>query len=77
MRRQLGPSLRPGPGPAASSYWARVGEICQGYWKAPEATAACIRDGWLYTGEGRRGLAPCTRYANATLTLARGCSASK
>jgi long-chain acyl-CoA synthetase len=23
----------------------------QGYWKAPEATAASIRDGWLYTGD--------------------------
>jgi long-chain acyl-CoA synthetase len=35
-----------------------VGEICirgpqvmQGYWKAPDATAATIRDGWLYTGD--------------------------
>ncbi|HXG04634.1 MAG TPA: long-chain-fatty-acid--CoA ligase [Candidatus Binatia bacterium] len=35
-----------------------VGEVCVrgpqlmlGYWKAPEATAAALREGWLYTGD--------------------------
>jgi len=35
-----------------------AGEVCvrgdvvmQGYWQQPEATAAAIRDGWLYTGD--------------------------
>jgi long-chain acyl-CoA synthetase len=35
-----------------------VGEVCvrgdivmQGYWQQPDATAAAVRDGWLYTGD--------------------------
>jgi long-chain acyl-CoA synthetase len=30
---------------------SRGPHIMKGYWKNPEATAECIRDGWLYTGD--------------------------
>ncbi|MHB8596514.1 MAG: AMP-binding enzyme [Ktedonobacteraceae bacterium] len=26
-------------------------QVMQGYWKAPEATTATLRNGWLYTGD--------------------------
>lgn len=31
--------------------WIKGGNIMQGYWNMPEATAAAIRDGWLATGD--------------------------
>jgi long-chain acyl-CoA synthetase len=49
-------SIRSDDGLAQPS--GEVGEVCvrgdtvmQGYWQQPEATAAAIRDGWLYTGD--------------------------
>jgi acyl-CoA synthetase (AMP-forming)/AMP-acid ligase II len=31
---------------------ARSNVVLDGYWNQPEATAAAIRDGWFYTGDG-------------------------
>jgi len=49
-------SIRGGDGAALPV--GEAGEVCvrgdivmQGYWQQPEATAAAIRDGWLYTGD--------------------------
>jgi acyl-CoA synthetase (AMP-forming)/AMP-acid ligase II len=28
------------------------GNVMMGYWNQPEATAAAVRDGWMYTGDG-------------------------
>jgi len=49
-------SIRDATGAAQAT--GEVGEVCvrgdivmQGYWQQPEATAAAIRDGWLYTGD--------------------------
>ena len=49
-------SIRDAAGAALAA--GAIGEVCvrgdvvmQGYWQQPEATAAAIRDGWLYTGD--------------------------
>ena len=49
-------SIRDGQGNELPT--GEAGEVCvrgdivmQGYWQQPEATAAAIRDGWLYTGD--------------------------
>lgn len=31
--------------------WVRGDNIMKGYWKNPEATEACLRDGWMNTGD--------------------------
>jgi long-chain acyl-CoA synthetase len=39
-------------------------QIMQGYWKAPEATAETLRNGWLYTGD----IARCDEEGYITIT---------
>jgi benzoate-CoA ligase len=31
--------------------WARMGSLCRGYWRRPEATSIAFRDGWFRTGD--------------------------
>jgi long-chain acyl-CoA synthetase len=39
------------PAGATGEVCVRGGIVMNGYWRDPEATAAAIRDGWLYTGD--------------------------
>jgi benzoate-CoA ligase len=31
--------------------WARMGSLCRGYWRRPDATGIAFRDGWFRTGD--------------------------
>jgi malonyl-CoA/methylmalonyl-CoA synthetase len=35
----------------AGELWVRGPNVCDGYWRRPDATAAAFRDGWFRTGD--------------------------
>ncbi|MCP5518091.1 MAG: long-chain fatty acid--CoA ligase [Verrucomicrobiales bacterium] len=51
LRNDAGEAVAPGE---TGEVCVRGGNVMRGYWNQPDATAAAIRDGWLYTGDMAR-----------------------
>ena len=49
--RILDPQPQEDGGPPTGEVLLRGAVVMKGYWKRPDATAAALRDGWLYTGD--------------------------
>jgi long-chain acyl-CoA synthetase len=49
--RIVDPQPQSESGPASGEVALRGGVVMKGYWNRPEATAAVLREGWLYTGD--------------------------
>ncbi|SPF39472.1 AMP-dependent synthetase and ligase [Candidatus Sulfotelmatobacter kueseliae] len=49
--RILDPQPQEDGGPAVGEVLLRGPVVMKGYWNRPDATAAALRDGWLYTGD--------------------------
>jgi len=49
--RLVDENLKDVPNGAVGEIMLRSGSVFEGYWNRPEATAAVLRDGWLYTGD--------------------------
>jgi len=49
--RILDPQPQEDGGPAVGEVLLRGAVVMKGYWNRPDATAAALRDGWLYTGD--------------------------
>jgi len=41
----------PVPNGATGELWVRGPNVCEGYWRRPDATAAAFREGWFRTGD--------------------------